>query len=116
MKIADVTAKPAYWGKNSSIYGQMAYVSSESEVLPAVNFDHLQASQSQQAIRASAEGWQSSTDNNDLEQVQATIKVVPLARPYISFGPASSQLLREKSDVTLYALHALALEKLWPGL
>lgn len=116
MKIADVTAKPAYWGKNSSIYGQMAYVSCESEPFPQVNIDNPQVSQFQQGVSERVAGQQSSTYNDELEQVRATVKVVPLARPYISFGPASSQLLRENSDVTLYVFNLLALKKLLPGL
>lgn len=52
------------------------------------------------------ETLQQDVEMEDGQTQQQSIKVVPLARPYLSFGPASSQLLRENSDAQLYVLVA----------
>lgn len=109
LRIADVTAKPAYWGKTGSIYGQMAYISVDSDN-PDEGSRSANASTQETQMeripgsaerrRSGADAWEKGHD----------IKVVPLARPYLSFGPASTQLLREQSEMQLYASDALCLD------
>eukprot|EP00892_Ulva_mutabilis_P001641 jgi/Ulvmu1/11478/UM077_0022.1 len=102
LKIADVTAKPAYWRKTGSIYGQMAYISNEALSVPLPDRDELLGPEpglgQQSRIRTQS---QLSVDVEDSHRQQESITVVPLARPYLSFGPASSQLLRESSGEPL---------------
>lgn len=82
----------------------MAYISTEENYLNSAGSSNLGASPTHQSQLEGPPAVLQSADKDVQERLQLAVKVVPLARPYLSFGPASSQLLREQSEVQLYAL------------
>jgi hypothetical protein len=127
IQIAAVTTKTAYLQRTGSIYGKLAFISLEEQTFDQSTSDSvpkapytpfLRIQRLKDKLFDSARSW-GKTATPELEATTASawpahadddlsstpsMKVVPLARPFLPFGPAASQLLKADSETKTCAL------------